>query len=183
MYRRSRKGLQTASAKGAPVTDQGTCVHECLTISDCGVYCVCRVSMEGLTSDVTALTSKVKAITEQIGRAGEDFQKQMAAFLKVSAKVCRQQLVLSNHGGLAGGARFSFFPFCRGNLCLCQPVSFCPIPCPGCLNVKKKKKTCYLLLTYHFLCVKTNMLLTTDIPFSVFSPQHQRCEFYSHFAF
>ena len=80
--------------------------------------------MEGLTSDVTALTSKVKAITEQIGRAGEDFQKQMAAFLKVSAKVYRQQLVLSSHGGLAGGAQFSFSHFAVG---ICVFASLCHI--------------------------------------------------------
>nr|KAG5693718.1 hypothetical protein BaRGS_002101 [Batillaria attramentaria] len=41
-----------------------------------------QVSFESLTSDVTAITNKVKAISEQIGRAGEDFQQQMAAFLK-----------------------------------------------------------------------------------------------------
>ncbi|XP_070197577.1 uncharacterized protein [Littorina saxatilis] len=41
-----------------------------------------QVSMESLGSDVGALTGKVKAITEQIVRAGEDFQLQMAAFLK-----------------------------------------------------------------------------------------------------
>lgn len=43
--------------------------------------------MEGLVSDVTALTSKVKAVTEQMGRAGEDFQMQMSAFLKVSGSL------------------------------------------------------------------------------------------------
>ena len=84
--------------------------------------------MEGLTSDVTALTSKVKAITEQIGRAGEDFQKQMAAFLKVSAKVCRQQLLLSNHGGLAGGARFSFSHFAVGTCVFASLFHFVLFP-------------------------------------------------------
>ncbi|CAL1534864.1 unnamed protein product [Lymnaea stagnalis] len=41
-----------------------------------------QVSMESLTTDVTNIASKVKAITEQIVMAGRDFQQQMSIFLK-----------------------------------------------------------------------------------------------------
>lgn len=48
------------------------------------MLCVCfRVSLEGLTTDIKNLANKVRAINDQIGRAGEDFQKQMNDFLKV----------------------------------------------------------------------------------------------------
>ena len=43
--------------------------------------------MEGLQSDISGLSGKMQALTDQIKMAGEDFQRQIADFLKVSVSV------------------------------------------------------------------------------------------------